>query len=260
VEPKDPESGEFEVVDGELGDGPDYSSETDILFRTQMRLADAFYAHWKKGLVILLTFLTTVLVYGLWQGKIENAQKEAAETMAKIDRKLPAVSSFQLQGQWALDDASDSNRTRTLEAIAKKYEEVGSDSTGTASAEAWLKAGDTWMRVRNPAAAEKAYKSVLAIRSSGLFAVGAHNGIAAIMISKSDNEGAIVQYRTIADLADDGFAEAALLSIAQVARVMGDSQAAKGALDELTTRFPNSLRGPEVEWERERIGTDGDQG
>jgi tetratricopeptide (TPR) repeat protein len=260
VEPKDPESGEFEVVEGELVEGPDYSTESDILFRTQMRLADAFYAHWKKGLAILVTFLASVLFYGLWQGKIENAQKQASETMAKIDRKMPAVSMLQLQGQWALDDASDSKRTRTLEAIAQKYEEVGADSVGTAAAEAWLKAGDTWMRVDNADSAEKAYNSVLTIRSEGLFAVGALNGLAAILIGKDDNKGAIAQYRTIADLADDGFAEAALLAIAQVSRAMGDNAAATGALDEITKRFPESLRGAEVEWERDRIGTDGDQG
>ena len=84
---KDKNPDELEVLDGDLPEGPDYSSESDLLFRTQMRVADAFYAHWKKGLAILVAFLLLVLFYGLRQTRIEEAQKEAAETMAKIDRK-----------------------------------------------------------------------------------------------------------------------------------------------------------------------------
>ena len=48
---------DVEIFTGELDqEGPDYSSESDLLFRTQMRIADAFYAHWKKGLAGLVAF------------------------------------------------------------------------------------------------------------------------------------------------------------------------------------------------------------
>lgn len=259
MESKDPESVEFEVVEGDLPEGPDYSTEADMLFRTQMRLTDAFYAHWKKGASLLIGFLLFVLVYGLWQSKMENAQKEASETMAKIDRKMPAISILQLQGQWALDDPSDTKRIQTLEAIAKKFEEVANSSSGTASTEAWLKAGDTWMRVSSLDSAQGAYRKVLENNDSGVFAIGAHNGLAAILVNKDDHSGALTHYRAIADQEDDGFAEAALLSFAQVARGMGELAKATAALDELTSRFPDSLRGAEIEWERQQLGS-GDQG
>jgi tetratricopeptide (TPR) repeat protein len=256
VESKDSESVEFEVVDGDLPEGPDYSTESDALFRTQMRLTDAFYAHWKKGVGLLVGFLLIVLFFGLWQTKQENAQKAASETMARLDRKMPAISILQLQGQWALDDPTDTNRIKTLEAIAKKFEEVANSSSGTASTEAWLKAGDTWLRVSNVDAAQAAYGQVLDSNNSGLFAIGAHNGLAAILVSKDDSNGALAHYRAIADNEDGGFAEAALLSIAQVARAMGDNAKASAALDELTNRFPNSLRKTEIEWERQRLGSE----
>jgi tetratricopeptide (TPR) repeat protein len=259
VEPKDPESVEFEVVDGEVPEGPDYSAESDLLFRVQNRVTDAFYTHWKKGLTVLVSFLLIVLIYGLWQTKVENAQKATSETLAKIDRKMPEVSILQLQGQWALDDPTDTKRIKTLEAIAKKFEEVAGDSTGTASTEAWLKAGDTWMRVANVDSAKGAYTQVLENQSSGLFAIGAHNGMAALLIGGNDSAAALTHYRSIADQEDNAFGEAALLSIARVARGMGDAAVATAALDELAKRFPDSLRGAEIEWERQRIGA-GEQG
>jgi TolA-binding protein len=211
-------------------------------------------------LALLISFLTVVLIYGLWQGRVEDAQKVASETMAKIDRAMPEVNLFQLQGQWGLDDPTDTRRIQTLEAIAKKYEEVALDSNGAASVEAWLKAGDTWLRVGNAEGAKGAYSAVLDAKDSGLLAVGARNGLAVVALGAKDNAEAMKHYRAIADKEDGHFAEGALLALAKSARAAGELGKANSALDELEKRYPDSLRNADIAWERERIAASRDQG
>ena len=245
---------DVEILTGELDqEGPDYSSESDLLFRTQMRIADAFYAHWKKGLAGLVAFLAVVLVYGIWTGKKEAAQQDASQKLAALDRKLPAVNLMQLQGDWGLDDPSDETRIKTLTAIAGKLEEFAADFTGPTAAEAWLRAGDTWKRTGDLSAAKEAYEKVLEVSSGELFTVGARNGLASLALTAGNGPVAIEHYQAIAADSTNAFGEAALIDLARAARFSGNMTQAGTALDELESRYPDHMRGPEVEWEREQI-------
>ena len=248
-------SEDVELVEDGLPEGPDYSSESDLLFRTQMRIADAFYAHWKKGLGLLIAFLTAVLGYGLWSSGVEADQKEASKIMAALDRKLPAVNLIQLQGGLALDDPSDAKRTKLLAGIAGKYHDIAQAHGGTASLEAAVKAGDTWMRAGEPEKAKESYEFVLSKENKGLFAVAAHNGIAGLALSQKNHPVAIEHYQAVVDGADGILAEEALLNIARAARAGGNLAQASQALDTLTTRFPNTMRMSEVDWERKKNQT-----
>ena len=241
------------LTDDHEPEGPDYSSESDLLFRTQMRIADAFYAHWKKGLAGLVAFLAIVLIYGIWSGKKEAAQHDASQKLAALDRKLPAVNLLQLQGDWGLDDPNDQTRMKTLTAIAGKLEEFAGEFTGPTAAEAWLRAGDTWKRTGDLSAAKGAYEKVLEVSNEALFTVGARNGLASLALTAGNGPVAIEHYQAIAADNTGAFGEAALINLARAARFSGNSAQASQALDELEGRYPDHMRGPEVEWEREQI-------
>ena len=250
----EPPNEDVELLTDDLPqEGPDYSSESDLLFRTQMRIADAFYAHWKKGLAGLIAFLAIVLVYGLWTGKKEAAQQDASQKLAALDRKLPAVNLLQLQGDWGLDDPNDEARMKTLTAIAGKLEEFAGGFSGPTAAEAWLRAGDTWKRTGDLSAAKGAYEKVLEVSNNELFTVGARNGLAALALTAGNGPVAIEHYQAIAADNTDSFGEAALINLARAARFSGNATQASNALDELEARYPDHMRGPEVEWEREQI-------
>ena len=246
-------SEDVELLSDDLQEGPDYASESDMLFRTQMRVADAFYAHWKKGLIALITFLAVVLVYGVWTAKLDAAQKDASQKLAAIDRKLPEVSLLQLQSNWGLDDPTDDARMKRLAAIAGKYEEFAAGFSGPTAAEAWLRAGDTWKRAGDLSAAKTAYENVLENTGNDVFSVGARNGLAVLALSAGNGPVAMEQYEAIAADNDNAFAETALLDLARAARSDGNKARASSALDELQSRYPDHMRGAEVEWEREQI-------
>jgi len=262
---------EIEVVPDE--NGPDYRSEGDWIFRTQMKVADFFYAHWKKGLVVLLLSLGAVLGYGIWQDKIAAEQKQAAYKLHRIDVNLPAVELTTILAGSAIDDPTDQERIKKLEGVAGLYSRDGKKMSGTAAAEALLSAGNLYLRAgtawelagktdyatRSRQWAKENFDNVLKRKSSGLFMVAALNGLADLAITSQNYPLAISHYQRIADKEKGVFAQTALLAISQTARTEGNLAKANSALDSLTSRFPDTLLMTEVKWERTQIAAKQDK-
>ena len=220
--------------------------ESDLLFRTQTRVADLFFDHWKKGLGALILFLLTVLAVGTWQGHATKVQREASAAIAAVDRKMPIPDQLATLGMAPLDDLEDARHVQTLEAIATKYAEIGGDSTGAASAEAWIKAADTHRRLQHFAEAESAYQSALAVGVGGAFDHTAQNGVAAMKSALSDFAGASALYQEMAK-GEDYPAERALFDLARSQVSEGAQAQAIATLQAFLSRFPESLRTEEVE-------------
>ena len=77
---------------------PEPLQDGDVLFRIQMRVADAFFAHWKRGLVSLLAVLLLVLIVGTWKNRLRDAQRDTTASIAAIDRKMPEVDQLAAMG------------------------------------------------------------------------------------------------------------------------------------------------------------------
>ena len=256
---------DIEIVPDESG--PDYASEGDWVFRTQMKVADFFYAHWKKGLVVLLLSLGAVLGYGIWQDKVAAEQKQSAHKLHRIDVNLPVVDLTTILAGSAIDDPTDKERIKKLEGVAGLYSRDGAKMSGTAGAEAFLSAANLYLRAgvawelagktdyatRSRQWAKEHFDKVLKRKKSGLFMVAALNGLASLAITSQNYPLAIEHYQRIADKDDGVFAQNALLAIAQTARTEGNFEKANSALDHLTARFPDTLLMTDVNWERTQI-------
>jgi tetratricopeptide (TPR) repeat protein len=220
--------------------------EGDVLFRIQMRIADAFFEHWKRGLVLLLAVLFLVLTVGTWKNRMRDAQRDTTASIAAIDRKMPEVDQLAAMGLAPLDDLNDPARVQLLEAIARKYEEVGAAGTKASAAEAWLKGGDTWDRLGRPEEAARAYQGALDAFTMGPFGHTATNALAAVRVAQGDTEGAATLYRSIVANSDDYLAERAQYDLASVLEVGGDTAGAVAAYKDFQTRYPDSSLGVTV--------------
>jgi len=220
--------------------------EGDVLFRIQMRVADAFFEHWKRGLVLLVAVLLTVLTVGTWKSQLRDAQRDTTASIAAIDRKMPEVDQLAAMGLAPLDDLTDPARVQLLEAIAQKYEEVAGLGTKASAAEAWLKAGDTWDRLGRPDDAARAFQGALDAFAMGPFGHTATNALAAIRVAQGDTEAAATLYRSIVVSSDEYLAERAQYDLGSALAAGGDTAGAIAAYQDFQTRYPDSSLGDTV--------------
>ncbi len=232
---------------------PEPLQEGDVLFRIQMRVADAFFEHWKRGLVLLLSVLLVVLVVGTWKNRLRDAQRDTTASIAAIDRKMPEVDQLAAMGLAPLDDLNDPARVQLLEAIASKYEEVAAAGTKASAAEAWLKAGDTWDRLGRPEDAARAFQGALDAFTMGPFGHTATNALAAVRVAQGDTEGAATLYRSIVAGSDEYLAERAQYDLASALGAGGDTAGAISAYKDFQTRYPDSSLSGAVEEELRSI-------
>ncbi|MCB9791822.1 MAG: hypothetical protein H6741_03760 [Alphaproteobacteria bacterium] len=221
---------------------PEPEEEEDVLFKAQMWVYDKFMAYWKQGLYIVGAGLVIALGYDLWTSYGTGVAEDGSAMIADVDRRMPEPDQLAQLGLAPLDDLNDPQRVATLESGAAKYEEAGKATRGVTSAEAWIKAADTWLRLNKDAEAKAAFEA--AIKAHGVDIVGfaARSGLAAMQEEAGDVPGAVATLRAFADL-DKGFlGEKALIEIAGIHERAGDDAAAKAIVDELRTRYPNSPR------------------
>jgi tetratricopeptide (TPR) repeat protein len=219
---------------------PEPLQEGDVLFRVQMRVADAFFEHWKRGLLLLLSSLLLVLTVATWKNRLRDAQRDTTASIAAIDRKMPEVDQLAAMGLAPLDDLNDPARVQLLEAIARKYEEVAGAGSKASAAEAWLKAGDTWDRLGRPEDAARAYQGALGAFTMGPFGHTATNALAAARVAQGDTEGAAELYRSMATNSDGYSAERAQYDLASALGAGGDAAGAISAYKQFQTRYPDS--------------------
>jgi len=232
---------------------PEPLKEGETLFRLQRKVEDLFFDHWKRGLVVLLGFLLLVLTVGTWKNFQRNTQRKATASIAAIDRKLPEVDQLSAIGLAPQDDLSDESRVQLLEAIAKKYEEVGASSKKAAASEAWLKAGDTWDRLGRPEDSARAYGEALAAFDMGPYGYSARNGQASAHLKQGNHEAAMTLFRAIVERYSGYRAERAQFDLSSALSAAGKGPGAIEALQTFQTRYPDSPLSIQVEEELNRL-------
>jgi Tfp pilus assembly protein PilF len=164
---------------------------------------------------------------------------------------MPSVSQLALQGIFPLDDPTNEGRTERLEAIAERYELQAVETAGATGAGSWNRSGAIWLRLNSLDRAEAAFSN--ALPHGGLYSITANNGLASIAVSNGNMTEAISHLSTIAEGDHGSMSETALINISRVARQSGDLQAAKTALEQLISRFPESSNLERVTWELQTV-------
>ncbi|MCB9758860.1 MAG: hypothetical protein H6739_03395 [Alphaproteobacteria bacterium] len=221
---------------------PPEEEEVDVLFKAQMWIYDKLMAHWRQGLALVGLFLLGSLIVGLFLSWHTDQARATSAAIASVDRQIPEDDELALMGLIPRDDLSDPARVSELEGLAQKYEAAAADGRGAEAAQGYLKAAETWHRVKNTERAMAAYEAALAASSKGLVGYAARNGLAALALSEDRVDDALAQYRAMAD-GDKGYlGEKGLLQLAALHQHQGDDAAARAVLDELRVRYADSPR------------------
>lgn len=216
--------------------------EADVLFRLQMKLAHLFLGYWKQGLIVLGVILLGSLFFGLGQGAVRDARRDASSEIASVVDKLPAADPLAAYGLAAPDDLTDQARVTALTQSAESFETIGQGRSGVSGARAWLRAGDTWLRLGNKDRALAAFEKAYAKKDIDILGYAAGNHIANIALEKGDKARAAQVLRDLATSQKGIYAEKALIDLMEIQISNSESDAAKKTAAEFKARFSKSPR------------------
>jgi hypothetical protein len=202
--------------------------EEDALFKIQMWFSNFFLGHWKQLLATLGVVLCISLGFGIWQGKVVDAQQDIAARVAKIDQGLPAGA--MLSGEGTAD---------AFARAAAAYEEVARGGDGAQAIYAWVRAGSAWTHAGEVAKAAVAYEAGVAIGGTSIVGWSATSGLAQAKAALDDVDGAISVYLPVAAGADV-IAQQALFEVGMLQLGSGRRADAIATFQDFSTRFADS--------------------
>jgi predicted negative regulator of RcsB-dependent stress response len=138
---------ETEILEREEELLPEWDEdEQDVLLQTQMWVYNFIMAQWKRMLVGFGAILLVVLVQGLYQESVVEAQREIHSEVALVINELPEPNPMAQYGLAPMDNPKDTERIESLRTSAKNLEQIASEGSGTASWYAWMDAAKVWDR------------------------------------------------------------------------------------------------------------------
>ncbi len=216
--------------------------EADVVFRVQMQVANLLLGYWKQGLGVIGAVLLITLVVGQGSTCIRDSQRGYSAAIAKVARDVPQPSQLSFYGLGPADDLSDSAHVEALRKGAEGYEAVGEDAWGLSAGEAWIRAGDTWMRLQEKEKAMHAFEQAYEADRGGIYTFAAGNRLAVLYIEADRVGEARAIYRDLATSLKGYLAEQALIEVMELDLEAGDAAALKKSAAEFRARFPESPR------------------
>lgn len=214
--------------------------ETDVIFRTQMAIANFVLGHWRTALGLVAIGLIALLGYSSWKNWVMEQQREQQASIARIDRKMPEPDQLARMGMGPLDDPNDTARTAKLVEAAQGYEEIGRTGSGTAGAMAWVRAALVWERAGRTEDATRAWQAAYDMGGPGPIGLAATTGLASKKAEAGDIDGAAAMLRAAASAGDGFESQWALYQLALLYEGHDRKDDAGKALEEFSTRFPTS--------------------
>jgi tetratricopeptide (TPR) repeat protein len=150
-------------------------------------------------------------------------------------------------GYAPMDDLDDPERVKALESSAQAFEDVAEESHRLASAEAWFRAGTTWLRAGNNDRAATALAKAYEADRGGIYTYAAGNRLAIIHRQAGENEKAAELYRELASDLKGFLAEQALLDLMDLRIETGDTADIQKLAAEFRARFDASPRLAQVD-------------
>ncbi len=221
--------------------------EADLFFKVQMKLAHWVYGYWKQGLGGIGLVLALTFVVGQTATCLRDQQREGSAAMAAVERTLPEISPMAQYGYAPMDDLDDPERVKALESSAQAFEDVAEESHRLASAEAWFRAGTTWLRAGNNDRAATALAKAYEADRGGIYTYAAGNRLAIIHRQAGENEKAAELYRELASDLKGFLAEQALLDLMDLRIETGDTADIQKLAAEFRARFDASPRLAQVD-------------
>ena len=220
--------------------------EADLMFKVQMKVAHWVYGYWKQGIAVICVILGVTFIVGQTSTCLRDRERAGSAALAEVVRGLPEPEPLSLYGLAPADDLSDQERVQQLTASAEALEAVANDNGGLASAEAWLRAADTWTRLEDAERAQAAFLKAYDADRGGIYTYAAGNRLAVLHREAGRDADARAIYRTLATSMKGFLAERALIDLMALERAAGDGPTLQRYAAEFRARFPDSPRMDEV--------------
>lgn len=252
-ENQSPEEGAANIAESGAVPFPDH--EKDSIFKAQMRFQNYVIGYWKIALAVVALGLVGVLLFGLWEGRVDDARKVAQAKIANIDRKMPVINPMAEAGITDFDDSPE--LLADVESGAELYESLAKSTEGVGAAMAWTRAANAWERAGKPENVRAALQAAHAASAPGVVGWAAANGYAATLADNEETDAAIAILRALVDKSVGIEAEQALLSLARMYEDAERVSESRQAYGEFSERFPQSKLSAEVAIGLSRLGAGG---
>jgi len=221
------------------------ADEQDVLFKSQMAVANFFLGYWKYGIVLLGVVLVVALVYGLVENRDRDRQREIQAGIARVELTLPKderTLPFQ-----PLDDPADTERTEKLVKAAQGFEKVAATGDGVAATMAWIRAAEVWERTQRPEDATRAWQRARETSPThDILGWAAASGLANSLANSGKVDEAAALYREFADQGPGAIGEWALFDLGTLYLDTGRSAESTTVFSEFTQKYPDSLLAGQV--------------
>ncbi len=216
--------------------------QADLLFRAQMKVADLVLGYWKQGLGILAVLLAGSLVVGLVSNHLRDSKRATSAALARVDAEIPPIDPLSMYGVAPADDLTDAARVSSLETAARAYEAAAAEGTGPGVIEAWVRAGETWLRLGRTDDAIRAFQAGVDEGGKDVFRYAPGNRLAVLLADTGRHDEAEAIYRKMATKLDGYLAEQALIDLMTLQASAGRVDAVRRSAAEFRARFTKSPR------------------
>ncbi len=225
-----------------LGDEP----RQDILFQTQMAIANLFLGYWKFLLYAAGAVLVVAAIAGTYLGHVQSTQRDGHQAVAKAGRGIENI----------VGDISEAEVNEILAQTARDIEAAAASTDGTARAYGYVQAAQIWMQLDDAAAARRAFEEAGKVKVDGVLAWSISMGASHAAAVSDDLPGARAALSKATSF-DGVMGEQAVFTRLQLEVKAGDTAAATASATELETRFPKSGRIAEAKALAGRAGSAG---
>ena len=227
--------------------------EQDVLFKTQMKVANFFLGYWKHMLAVLGVVLLGVLVYSLWAEAVRENQQEVHEKIATTEGSVNTDS-------WAAPGLGyghplppgEEHPTSAEEflAIGNSLKAIADESDGVGQTYAQLRAATFWKASGTSEAldlATTALEQSSQAETDGILAWSTQSQLAGIRADAGLVDEAAAIYQSFTSEGDDAITQEALYRLGQLYSDNGRVDDATAIWTDLVTRFPASHRAATVQ-------------
>lgn len=224
-------------------------ADAGAAFRFEMAATNFFLGYWKHLLAVLVTVLLAFLFYGQWIAYVQNVQRAAAAQISNVERDLPApIAILGFQKSQGMLSATNED----LIAAGERLEATASETWGTASIEARLKAAELYRIAEDGEKRRMALEAVEG-QADGLLGYAAESALAALDLEAGNGDQAVERYRTLAAQNDAFLAQQATIELGLALEHLGRNDEAAKVYSDFLTKWPDAARAGEVRTHQGRV-------
>jgi tetratricopeptide (TPR) repeat protein len=213
--------------------------EQDVLFKTQMAIANFFLGYWKHMLGVLGVGLLGVLVYGFWSDYTRSQQQEIHQKVAEVESQLPKELRYQHEiGFPIIPGDDDPEGASKLTTAGGEIQALADASDGAGATYARLRAASLWEAGGRPDISSTILEQAAVDDVDGILSWSAKARLAASKAAGGDVDGAAAIYQSISSESEDAISQEAMYRLGQLYHDAGRNDEAVSVWQGYISAYP----------------------